>query len=141
MNKSVVRTKMKIEMEGDFSLIVGEVKQSLKDCGLGVLSEIDVQATLYEKTGVEIEPYTILGVCNPALALRAIRAEHEIGIFMPCNVLIHKCAGKVHVVAQDPLLMVELTKNEALRPIALEAVGHLADALDRVSRLNEDTPM
>ena len=108
-------------VSGSFDQVVDRVKSAFKDHGFGTLTEIDVRATLKEKIGQEIEPYTILGVCNPQLASRAIAAEHEIGLFLPCTILIHECGGKIHVSAQDPIQMMSLAGNPNLGPVGKEA--------------------
>jgi uncharacterized protein (DUF302 family) len=112
-----------------FDRSVGRVKEALQAEGFGTLTEIDVQKTLHEKTGEVIKPYVILGVCNPRLASRAIAAEPEIGLLLPCNVLVRDTGAAVQVSVQDPLLMVEVTGNAALRPLAEEARERLERAL------------
>jgi len=116
-------------VEGPFAQAVQRVKEAFKAEQFGTLSEIDVTATLREKTGEAIEPYTILGMCNPRLASSAIQAEHEIGLLLPCNVLVHECGGRVHVSAQDPRVLMQVAQNEALRPIAEEARQRIERAI------------
>lgn len=123
---------MTTTVEESFSQAIDSVKETFKKFGFGTLTEIDVRATLLEKTGEEIEPYTILGMCNPQLAIQSIRVEHEIGLFLPCNVLVHECGGKVHVSAQDPMLMIDMVRNEGLRPIAEEAKRRITLALSEI---------
>lgn len=115
-----------------FDQAVDRVKSVFKDHGFGTLTEIDVQATLKEKIGEEIEPYKILGVCNPKLASRAIAAEHEIGLFLPCTIIVHECGGKVNVSAQDPLMMMAVAGNAALTPIGQEAHDRISEAMSIV---------
>lgn len=117
---------------GSFEQAIERVKAVFKEHGFGALSEIDVQAALREKIGEEIEPYTILGMCNPHLASRSLKAEHEIGMLLPCNVLVHECGGAVRVGAQDPMLMMEMARNEHLRPIAEEAKRLIEQALKEI---------
>ncbi|HVT13887.1 MAG TPA: DUF302 domain-containing protein [Fimbriimonadaceae bacterium] len=117
-----------------FDEAVERVKSVFKDHGFGTLTEIDVQKTLKEKIGEEIEPYKILGVCNPKLASRAIAAEHEIGLFLPCTVLVHECGGKVNVSAQDPAQMMTFAKNDGLTEIAAEARERIMQAISEVAR-------
>jgi uncharacterized protein (DUF302 family) len=117
-----------------FDQAVERVKEAFKAEQFGTLSEIDVRKTLQEKTGEEIEPYTILGMCNPQLASRAIKAEHEIGLMLPCNVLVHECGGQVRVSAQDPLALLQLAQNEALRSIAEEAKQRIERVLQTLGR-------
>lgn len=121
-----------VEISGTFADAVERTKQACAAEGFGTLSEIDVRRTLREKIDHDIEPYTILGVCNPNLAARAIEGEHEIGLLLPCNVLVHACQGKVSVSVQDPMALVGLTGNEQLRPIAAEAREKLEKALARL---------
>ena len=119
-----------VTISGPFDSAKEQVKAVFKENGFGTLSEIDVQATLNEKIGEVIEPYTILGVCNPRLAIRAIGAEHEIGLLLPCNVLLHECEGGVHVSVQDPQLLVGITGNEGLAAVAAEAREGITRALE-----------
>jgi len=126
---------MSIIATGTFEQTVERVNVVFKEHGFGALSEIDVQAALREKIAEEIEPYTILGMCNPHLASRALKAEYEIGMLLPCNVLVHECGGVVHVGAQDPMLMMDMARKENLRPIAEEAKRLIEQALAEVSVL------
>ena len=114
-------TKLHAALSVPFDEALTRVKQAFKAEGFGALSEIDVRKALQEKVGKQIEPYTILGMCNPHLASQAIAAEHEIGLFLPCNVLVHACGGTVNVSAQDPIQLMQMTHNAALQPIAEEA--------------------
>lgn len=127
---------IRTSVSGPFDRAVDQVKTVFKGHGFGTLSEVDVQGTLRDKIGVGIEPYTILGVCNPNLASRAIAVEHEIGLFLPCTVLVHECGGKVNVCAQDPIEMLSSAGNEALGPIAREAHDRIVAA---ISELGEET--
>lgn len=121
--------KLSATLSIPFDQAIVRVKEVFKAEGFGALSEIDVRKALREKTGEQIEPYTILGMCNPQLASRAIAAEHEIGLLLPCNVLVHECDGQVKVKAQDPLSMMLMLDNKALQPIAEEAVQRIERAL------------
>lgn len=114
---------------GTFEDAVVRVKDAFKEQGFGTLTEIDVKATLKEKIDEDIEPYTILGMCNPHLASRAIKAEHEIGLLLPCNVLVHECGGAIHVSAQDPGIMLQVVSNEGLAGVAVEARRRIESAL------------
>jgi uncharacterized protein (DUF302 family) len=120
------------DFPGSFSYVVERVKAAFKEEGFGVLSEIDVKANLKERIGEEIEPYLILGMCNPNLAVQAIRMEHEIGLLLPCNVLVHECQGAVHVSVQDPEVMLGVAGNSRLSELAAEVKQKLASALKSV---------
>jgi uncharacterized protein (DUF302 family) len=104
-----------------FAEAMARTKAALKEEGFGVLSEIDVQATLKEKIDVDFERYVILGACNPQLAYRALQAEHELGLLLPCNVVVHAHDGGTMVSIVDPAAMLGVADNPALREIAAEA--------------------
>ncbi len=122
-----------VSVDIPFESAIDRVKAAFKDHGFGTLAEIDVRKTLKEKLGEDMEPYVILGMCSPRLAHRAIQAEHEIGLFLPCNVIVHQCGGMVHVTVQDPAQMMEFVGNEALRPIGNEARARIEAALGSLS--------
>ena len=121
-----------LTLGSSFEEAVTRVREVFKNEGFAVLTEINVQQTLHEKIGLQMDPYTILGMCNPLLASRAIAAEPNIGMFLPCNVLVAKRGDLVEVSAQDPLFMVPMTGNEALQPIAHEARERIERALARL---------
>ena len=112
---------------------VGRVKDALKAQGFGTLTEIDVQATLKEKIGAEIDPYVILGACNPALAHRALRAEPDVGLLLPCNVIVRVHGDRTQVSALDPEIIAELADHPDLEPIADEATRLLDAALESLT--------
>jgi uncharacterized protein (DUF302 family) len=116
-----------------FADAVERVRDELKREGFGVLCEIDVQATLREKLGVDEEPYTILGACNPPLAHRALGAEPDLGTLLPCNVVVYRRDGLTHVSAIDAERMLSIVGNEALAPVAAEVRAKLAAVVERVS--------
>ncbi len=105
----------------DFADTVEAVRVALADQGFGVLTEIDIAATLREKVDADLEPYVILGACNPGLAQRAIAIDASIGAFLPCNVVVRVADEGTVVDALDPGMMSTLTENAALEPIATEA--------------------
>jgi len=100
-----------------------------------VLTEIDVSATLEKKLGVAFRPYVILGACNPTLAHRALTADLDIGLLLPCNVVVYSAdvPGWTVVGAMDPAAALELAGNAAIAPVAAEAKARLGRALDRVA--------
>jgi uncharacterized protein (DUF302 family) len=113
---------------------VPKVKAAFKEQGFGTLTEIDVQATLKEKIGVEVEPYVILGACNPNLAHRALQLEPDVGLLLPCNVVVRPHEGRTMVSALDPGLFAELMDHPDLKPIAEEATRLIDAALDSLTR-------
>jgi len=117
-----------ITVDVPFEEAVAKVRGALKDEGFGVLTEIDVTATMREKLGADIEDYVILGACNPPLAYSALGVDRSIGLLLPCNVVVRAGAGRTVVGALDPQDMVQLTGLSELLPIADEA----ASRLDRV---------
>jgi uncharacterized protein (DUF302 family) len=116
-----------------FTDTVDRVRAELKEEGFGVLCEIDVQATLREKLGVEQEPYTILGACNPPLAHQALSAEPELGTLLPCNVVVYERDGKTHISAIDADRMLSIVGNDELGPIAARVRGKLAAVVERAA--------
>lgn len=116
----------------DFDKVVSKTREVLKDNGFGVLTEIDVQASLKEKLGESIERYLILGACNPPLAHRAVLANKQVGLLLPCNVVVREDADNpatVHIEAMNPKLMVEVADDPALSPIADQATRQLEAAI------------
>ena len=94
------------------------MREALKAQGFGVLTEIDMRATLRDKLGQDIEDYLILGACNPPLAQQALGADSSIGLLLPCNVVVRAGAGQTIVEALDPQTMVTITGQPALQPVA-----------------------
>lgn len=113
---------------------VERIRAELAKEGFGVLTEIDVRATLKKKLDVEFPPYVILGACNPALAHQALSAEPDVGLLLPCNVVVRQAeGGRTIVEALDPVAAMGLADNDALRPLGDEALARLERALDRVA--------
>lgn len=116
-----------------FDETVERVRDELASEGFGVLAEIDVQATLREKLGVEEEPYVILGACNPALAHRALSAEPDLGTLLPCNVVIYRADGETHVSAIDAEKMLSIVENDELAPVAEQVRQKLGAVVERAT--------
>ncbi|MFD9789896.1 DUF302 domain-containing protein [Streptomyces sp. NPDC059070] len=115
-----------------FDDVVAGTRAALGEHGFGVLTEIDVRATLAEKIGVALEPYVILGACNPPLAHRALEATREIGLLLPCNVVVRQDPGDASVTvveAINPAVMAEVTDAPAVADVAREARERLEAAL------------
>ena len=108
---------------------------ALKQEGFGVLTEIDVKATLKQKIDVDFRPYTILGACNPPLAHRALSADADVGLFLPCNVTVAEEGGEIVVTAIDPIVMLGMIKdNPVLKEVAQEARTKLKRAIESLSK-------
>ncbi|MEU3447524.1 DUF302 domain-containing protein [Streptomyces thermolilacinus] len=118
-----------VRLMTDFPSAVTAVRQALSDQGFGVLTEIDVKATLKTKLGHDMEDYLILGACNPSLAHQALQADRDIGLLLPCNVVVRRDGDTTLVQALDPNTMVTLTGLPALEPVAAEATTRLDAAL------------
>jgi len=122
-----------IEVKGDFADIVQRVTDALKTEGFGVLTDIDVQATMKSKLGIDGKPYRILGACNPPLAHKAITADPDIGLLLPCNVVVREDAGgKVIVGFMDPIAVLKLTDNPGITEIAKDVRTRLERVRDQL---------
>ena len=109
------------------------ITAALKEKGFGVLTEIDVKATLKKKLGVDVRPYIILGACNPPLAHQALQAEPELGLLLPCNVIVYDNGDRTCTISLiDPLQMMGVVQNPRLDMIASEANARLRAALNAV---------
>jgi uncharacterized protein (DUF302 family) len=113
-----------------FTTVLPEVRKALTEVGFGVLTEIDIQQTLKDKLDVDMPAQVILGACRPSLAYAALQAEPSIGLLLPCNVAVRALDATTTVVeAMDPQLMVGITGNDVLAPVAADARTRLAAAL------------
>ena len=135
MNSNEETQKMKTNfgfgkrIDGDFAGAVQKVSDELQKEGFGVLSDIDVAATLKKKLGKDMPPYRILGACNPGLAHQAVTAEPEIGLLLPCNALVREDeTGQVHVSFMDPGAVLGLVDKPDIEPLAQQ----VKDKLERV---------
>ena len=128
------RYTYRLRVDTDPATAEARLRDALKDEGFGVLTEIDVQATLREKLGAETAPYTILGACNPPLAHQALEADPAIGGLLPCNVVVraHPDGGS-ELIAIDPDRMLGLADEPALEPLAREVSERLQRVLDAAS--------
>ena len=117
-----------------FADAVARVREELVAEGFGVLCEIDVQATLEAKLGVEREPYLILGACNPPLAHAALETEPELGVLLPCNVVVYQEDGQTQISAVDAERMLSIVGNDQLADTAGEVRRRLSAVVDRASQ-------
>ncbi len=109
------------------------IRATLAERGFGILTEIDVKNTIKNKLGIEIKPYKILGACKPQLAHKALSAETEIGLLLPCNVIVYEDAdGNTRIAVQNPEKALELVGNPGVNEVAAEAKKGLVDALEAV---------
>ena len=121
------------ELDLPFDEVLALVTEQLKSEGFGVLTEIDVKATLKKKLGADFRNYRILGTCNPPFAHKALLAEDKIGVMLPCNVIVQETgAGAVEVAAVDPIASMAAIENPELAEIALEVQARLKRVVDNL---------
>jgi uncharacterized protein (DUF302 family) len=122
-------------VELEYARAVERTREELAKEGFGVLSEIDIAATLKKKLDVDFRPYVILGACNPPLAHRALTAETDLGLLLPCNVVVYASdqPGRSVVAAMDPEAALELTGNPEVREVAAEVRSRLERVLQGVA--------
>lgn len=111
---------------------VERVTAALKEEGFGVLTTIDVKQTMKQKLDVDFEPYYILGACNPALAYRALGAVHDVGLLLPCNVIVHSHGEQTTVEIADPFAMLGIVGDDSLKDVAREAEAKLRNVIRRL---------
>lgn len=123
-----------LEVALPYQEAVRRTKEELAREGFGVLTEIDVQATLKQKLDVDFRPYVILGACNPPLAHRALTAERDIGLLLPCNVVVYAADAPARsvVTVLDPVEQLRLTGNKELEPLAVDVRQRLERVLQRL---------
>ncbi|MGO9955227.1 MAG: DUF302 domain-containing protein [Solirubrobacteraceae bacterium] len=117
-----------------FADAVARVREELAREGFGVLAEIDVQATLKAKLGVDRDPYLILGACNPTLAHAALEAEPELGVLLPCNVIVYEHDAQTHIAAVDAERMLSIVGNDELGPTAVDVRRRLSNVVQRAAQ-------
>jgi uncharacterized protein (DUF302 family) len=118
-------------VDDNFDDAIVRVTEKLADAGFGVLTTIDISATLKKKIDVDFPRYTILGACNPGFAHKALLAEDKIGLMLPCNVIVQETVdGKVEVSAVDPIASMMAVQNESLGGIASEVQGMLKNVIE-----------
>ena len=123
-----------VELQLDFDSAVKRTVERLKDHGFGVLTEIDVKETLKQKLGVNFKNYRILGACNPPLAHKALSAEDEIGLLLPCNVIVYETSeGKVRVSAINPIAAMSVVGSDAVRSVAEEVSQKLTAVISALA--------
>ncbi|HET7549855.1 MAG TPA: DUF302 domain-containing protein [Gemmatimonadaceae bacterium] len=137
MVEQSTRYGMRTTMELPFELALDRTRKALAREGFGILSEIDMATALKRKLDVTFRPYVILGACNPQLAHRALTLEHELGLLLPCNVVVYADdeQGSSVVAALDPVEALGLSESEELRPLAEEIRTRLERVLKEVSEV------
>jgi len=122
------------KLDKDFDTVIADATEALKAEGFGVLTEIDVSATLKKKLDVDFRKYRILGACNPAYAYKALTEEDKVGTMLPCNVVVQQLEnGQVEVAAVDPIASMSGIDNPALAGIATEVQAKLKKVIDSIS--------
>jgi uncharacterized protein (DUF302 family) len=125
MSNAITDLALRIELDVPYEQAMERVTTALKKEGFGVLTEIDVQATLKKKLETDFRKYAILGACNPPLAHRALSTHLEIGLLLPCNVIVYEDNGGSVVSIVDPISMLGVVKDPELKPVADEARARL----------------
>jgi uncharacterized protein (DUF302 family) len=122
-------------LDASYEDAVSKVTNALKEEGFGVLTEIDVKSTLKKKLGVDFRKYVILGACNPPYAHRTLQADLDVGLLLPCNVIVYETDDKkAYVSALNPVSALEVIKSQELRKIAEEVSVKLKRVLDKVAK-------
>lgn len=122
-----------VKLNVPYAAAIEKATAALKAEGFGVLTTIDVKATLKQKIDADFYPYVILGACNPHLAHRALQAEPAIGLLLPCNVIVYEEAGGSVVSIVDPLVMMQVSANASLKSVAQEAFAKLTRVRDALA--------
>ena len=120
------------ELNIPYGKVVELVRQTLKKEGFGVLTEIDIQGTMKEKLGIDMSKYIILGACNPSNAYTAILAEENIGLMLPCNVIVYENGGKTVLSIIRPTVAMQMVDNAELQKVSEEVEGKLKKVFDAI---------
>ena len=123
---------LRIDLERPFDEAVRMIKESLAESGFGILTEIDLKATLKNKIDVDIDDQIILGACNPRFAYRGLQAEPSLGLLLPCNVVVRVADGATQVEFMDPAVMQQMTASPELAQVAAEVRERLVRVMDAV---------
>ena len=116
----------------EFKEAIEKVTEELKKEGFGVLTEIDVKATLKKKLNIDYDNYIILGACNPKFALKALEAEKDIGLLLPCNIIVYEDKNKVNVSAILPTVTISMVENQKLKEISEEVEVKLKKVINNI---------
>ncbi len=122
----------KKQVDASFEVALQKTKEELQKEKFGVLTEIDVKATLKKKLNVDYDNYFILGACNPSFAYQALQAEKDIGLLLPCNVIVYEQEGQTFVSAIMPTVAMNMVKNETLRSIAAQVERKLKKVINNI---------
>ena len=122
----------KKQVNGSFEETVVRTKEELQKEGFGVLTEIDVKATLKKKLDIDFEKYVILGACNPPFAYQALQTEKDIGLLLPCNVIVYEADEKIYVSAIVPTVAMSMVENPGLENIAVEVENKLKKVINSI---------
>lgn len=135
MPQQALQYGISVDVALPYEQAVERAREELAKEGFGILTEIDVKATLKKKLDVEFRPYVILGACNPPLAHQALSAERDIGLLLPCNVIVYAADNPAHsvVAAIDPIKQLELSGNTGIEPIARDVRARLEQVLRRIA--------
>ena len=120
------------EMDIPYETVIEQVREALKKEGFGILTEIDVREKMKEKLGVDMKKYIILGACNPPNAYKAILAEENIGLMLPCNVIVYEKGSKTVLSVIRPTAAMQMVDNQELQKVAEEVEGQLKKAFDAI---------